>query len=96
MNDQKVVRPMSPTPPANITYYGGSPSSDKFPLQRCEGDCDSDNHCADGLYCQQRVADEPVSGCLGIDSSYNTDDFCVDPADEVDAAFLALPTGGCK
>ena len=27
---------------ANATYYGGSPSPDKFPLQRCEGDCDRD------------------------------------------------------
>ena len=32
----------APNPIANVTYYGGSPSSDKFPLQRCEGDCDRD------------------------------------------------------
>ncbi len=34
-------------------------------LRQCEGDCDIDSHCADGLKCFQRKAFEPVPNCLG-------------------------------
>ena len=33
-------------------------------LQKCQGDCDADSHCADGLKCFQRKKGEQVPGCL--------------------------------
>jgi len=79
----------NPTIP--VVYYGGSPSADKFPLQRCEGDCDNDNHCADGLFCKQNNALEENPGCeIG---SGNGRDYCVDPLDYTHGV-LFYPTGG--
>ena len=48
---------------------------DAFPLARCQGDCDSDDECQEGLYCMQRSADEEVPGCIGT-ATYGTD-YCV-------------------
>jgi hypothetical protein len=42
----------------------GEPSN-VFPLQVCEGDCDSDNECDKGLKCMQRSGTEAVPGCEG-------------------------------
>ena len=39
-----------------------------------------DSHCASGMVCQQRVADEFVPGCVGIEG-YSSGDFCVDIKD---------------
>jgi hypothetical protein len=44
------------------------------PLQRCEGDCDSDSDCASGLKCLQRNGGEKVPGCNGNDNSRT--DYC--------------------
>ncbi|CAJ1945590.1 unnamed protein product [Cylindrotheca closterium] len=49
--------------------------SNMFPLLLCQGDCDVDMDCQDGLYCFQRNSFEPVPGCDGEDSS-NTD-YCI-------------------
>lgn len=35
--------PHAPTPAIPLVGYGGNPSPDRFPLQRCEGDCDVDS-----------------------------------------------------
>ena len=45
----------------------GAPA-ELFPLGLCEGDCDNDGECAEGLYCFQRGPDEAVVGCDGNDS----------------------------
>ena len=63
-------------------------------LQRCQGDCDFDSDCADGLQCFQRSNFENVPGCYddvingqkGIDAGNPTggvknDDICFDPKD---------------
>ena len=43
----------------------------------CEGDCDSDEECADGLVCFQRGATELVPGCSTNISDYvSTHDYC--------------------
>eukprot|EP00526_Cylindrotheca_closterium_P007483 CAMPEP_0113658690 /NCGR_PEP_ID=MMETSP0017_2-20120614/31912_1 /TAXON_ID=2856 /ORGANISM="Cylindrotheca closterium" /LENGTH=683 /DNA_ID=CAMNT_0000573097 /DNA_START=202 /DNA_END=2253 /DNA_ORIENTATION=- /assembly_acc=CAM_ASM_000147 len=60
---------------SNLFSYGGSPPQSAFPLQRCEGDCDSDSNCAQGLYCLQRDGGDPVPGCNGSDDSRT--DYCV-------------------
>ena len=48
--------------------------NDVFPLQVCEGDCDSDNECAKGLKCMQRSRKEAVPGCEG--EGENGKDYC--------------------
>ena len=45
-------------------------------LGLCEGDCDRDSHCQNGLYCVQRGAYEPVPGCLGGESDESNTDYC--------------------
>jgi hypothetical protein len=49
----------------------------------CVGDCDTDDHCAQGAVCFVRdsatpSADDPVPGCVGNPSAWFAKDFCVD------------------
>ena len=46
-------------------------------IQRCEGDCDEDSHCATGLVCHQRDSHEAVKGCTG--SGISGMDYCARP-----------------
>lgn len=75
-----------PKPPEAITaVLVGNPPPDDYKLQRCEGDCDSDQDCADGLVCRNRGGGEEVPGCVFGSSFFgsadiNEDtDFCVQP-----------------
>jgi hypothetical protein len=43
----------------------------------CEGDCDSDSDCANGLICYTRSGNEIVPGCIG--NGYYGTDFCAMP-----------------
>jgi hypothetical protein len=56
-----------------------------FPLQKCQGDCDNDSDCVDGLVCFQRGTQPTVPGCIGT-ADIPEIDYCADPAD------LATPT----
>jgi len=56
----------------------GSDPTDSYPLNLCEGDCDIDEHCGEGLVCFQRDLYNPVTGCLGK-GSYDHDYCVVDP-----------------
>jgi hypothetical protein len=56
-----------------------------FPLQKCQGDCDNDTDCVDGLVCFQRGTQPTVPGCIGT-ADIPEIDYCADPAD------LATPT----
>mmetsp|Transcript_29890 Transcript_29890/g.56042 ORF Transcript_29890/g.56042 Transcript_29890/m.56042 type:complete len:620 (-) Transcript_29890:227-2086(-) len=58
--------------------FDSSPGPDGGPnLQRCQGDCDTDADCADGLLCLQRTYGETVPGCSGF--SWPAMDYCYDP-----------------
>lgn len=46
-------------------------------LGLCEGDCDKDFHCEDGLVCHQRDVFDPVPGCRGA-GKYDYD-YCILP-----------------
>jgi hypothetical protein len=46
-----------------------------FPLQICQGDCDNDEECEEGLLCLQRKSNEPVPGCSGQPTSGM--DYCI-------------------
>ena len=71
----------APTPSGtalNIVGDNGSPSS-KFPLGRCQGDCDSNAECAGDLVCFQRDAGQAVPGCSG--TPVESKDYCVRTGD---------------
>lgn len=46
-------------------------------LGLCQGDCDIDEHCADGLVCFQRNENEPIDGCSGGLEDNSRTDYCV-------------------
>eukprot|EP00980_Cylindrotheca_fusiformis_P005678 scaffold1184_cov132-Cylindrotheca_fusiformis.AAC.99 len=55
-----------------------SHSEDPSNLGLCQGDCDRDSHCQEGLYCFQRDANEPVPGCEGGESDSSLTDYCIE------------------
>ena len=63
------------TQPNILKDYGASAHVNHSPLQLCEGDCDTDLQCADGLMCFQRNGFTPVPGCLG--SGKQDYDYCI-------------------
>lgn len=75
--------------PISLDLLGGSPQLDPdfVELTRCQGDCDSDDHCAAGLFCFQVSEDTDIPGCNNTSSA----DYCVDPNDIDNIPFF--PTG---
>ena len=60
----------------------------------CEGDCDRDSDCGDGLYCFQRDGFTPVPGCKG--TGQNNWDYCVHKDCKLDIFGQLLdPLGMC-
>lgn len=57
--------------------WGASAHNKRKPLHACEGDCDDDSHCADGLVCFQRNGYTAVPGCTG--RGRKNYDYCVEP-----------------
>lgn len=63
--------------PGHDPATGTCPGS--TPLNRCEGDCDSNGNCAKGLVCHQRGSgSSTVPGCSG--TPHTDKDYCVLPA----------------
>ena len=63
---------------AALRNLGGNAHLNEKKLQKCQGDCDRDTHCADGLYCFLRNNNEKVPGCsTGGDGDVRDVDFCV-------------------
>jgi hypothetical protein len=62
-----------------------------FPLGVCEGDCDSNEDCQDGLVCYQRSEFEHVPGCSGGFEDGSRTDYCV-PRSMVPQTYLMPPT----
>jgi hypothetical protein len=65
-----------------IQAHGADPT-DRYPLARCQGDCDLDSHCRGILICFQRGRYEPVPGCQGGRNDRTPSDYCVDPSDMI-------------
>ena len=67
-------------PPANETFIflvikgDENEPENAFPLGQCEGDCDEDTDCKEGLVCFQREDIELVPGCMGVGDSGS--DYC--------------------
>jgi hypothetical protein len=60
----------------NLRDYGPSAHYYHSALQLCEGDCDNDSQCADGLVCFQRDGFTKVPGCTG--TGMENYDYCID------------------
>jgi hypothetical protein len=53
-----------------------------FPLGLCQGDCDSDDDCSDGLLCFMDENYDTVPGCIGIrgvSPNGHKEDYCYQP-----------------
>ena len=68
-----------------VVNYVGECGTEGYLCKRCEGDCDSDSDCANGLKCFQRDDDEAVPGCVGVGGSRDVigKDICYDPNGQV-------------
>merc|ERR1712157_431536 len=59
----------------HLVSKGGNPAET---LGRCEGDCDDDSHCAEGLHCFQRSGHTTIPGCVGgFSGDKKNYDYCV-------------------
>ncbi|CAJ1930763.1 unnamed protein product [Cylindrotheca closterium] len=56
----------------NLVSHSNNPGT----LGLCQGDCDIDEHCADGLICFQRDEFEEVQGCSGGEYDGSKTDYC--------------------
>lgn len=71
--------------------FGGTPPLSNFPLQRCQGDCDTDSDCDEGMICFQRNGGGiDVPGCLGGSSETSKTDYCINK-DDLTAETLPAP-----
>lgn len=85
--------PESPNAKIDLDDKGSTPAVEFLPLQRCQGDCDIDDHCAPGLFCYQvnkGGSEQEVPGCNNPTGSGS--DYCVDPKDIENIVFFG--TGG--
>lgn len=73
----------------SVVGNNGNPET-VFPLGECEGDCDNDEECDDGLYCMQRSPGDYVPGCRG--SIFVEADYCVQATSEPSSAPTSAPT----
>jgi cytochrome c556 len=67
---------------------------DIFPLGLCEGDCDRNADCAEGLVCFQRGPNDPVPFCKDGELVDTGADFCTYPVDDGDTPVSGLPVSG--
>ncbi len=98
--------------PGEINYIGecnGGGGNDDYLCGECEGDCDDDSDCADGLECFQRSGAEIVPGCSGAGGKRDVyaKDICYKPKvsevelvgnpcnDFFDSGFCEVCTGDC-
>jgi hypothetical protein len=64
-----------PASHTNLIFLGATPA--KYNLGKCEGDCDTDSHCANGFKCFHRSDSKQVPGCLkGGSGDVRIYDYC--------------------
>ena len=80
-NTCKGLRSFCPTDARQLEFVASGPGAcaSAYPLDECQGDCDSDNECNGSLICFRREDenDGTIPGCNGIDTSKT--DYCIDP-----------------
>mmetsp|Transcript_30659 Transcript_30659/g.64787 ORF Transcript_30659/g.64787 Transcript_30659/m.64787 type:complete len:1099 (+) Transcript_30659:67-3363(+) len=89
VNEQEILRQLeNPNPTVPFNNIGSNPSGI---LQRCDGDCDSDDECGYGLHCMHKSDPVHVPGCN--DTQTDGWDYCVD-INDFDYGFTLLTSGG--
>jgi len=91
------VETLTATPTASISEVAPIPLNGfswspprNIALGLCEGDCDVDDDCGDGLVCFQRfIPNTDVPGCIGGDLDTSLMDYCV--VDKRPSAPLVVP-----
>jgi hypothetical protein len=73
--------PNKPSISPTQTRLHGDDVDPNHKLGHCEGDCDYDSDCSDGLICVERNGFTKVPGCLG--GGIKDYDYCVDPYPEI-------------
>jgi hypothetical protein len=81
-------------PHGKLLDYGGSPPIERKPLGECQGDCDRDADCQEGLICFQRSKRGHVPGCLAGDKDTSNSDYCILPPPTSPPYFLPTPPPG--
>eukprot|EP00980_Cylindrotheca_fusiformis_P004439 scaffold948_cov106-Cylindrotheca_fusiformis.AAC.11 len=68
------------------------------PLGLCQGDCDRNSDCEDGLECFQRSANVAVPGCAKGDEDESRTDYCIAIAKQLPTISFSekLPLGLCQ
>ena len=74
-----------PTSTTSVARFIGNPPPG--PLGICEGDCDNDSDCVDGLICHQRTPGDNAPGCSFGDGSLGT----MDMEDDSDLCIVPPP-----
>lgn len=65
-------------PEPNTLSIRTTECTDEEPCQKCQGECDKDDDCMQGLACYQRQDLSPVPGC---GNGFRSVNFCWDPND---------------
>jgi len=75
---QQTQQPQTQQPEQNSSLYTHPQNPPRLPLGLCQGDCDNDSDCSEGLFCFFKTNGivQRVPGCEGNDST--STDFCVD------------------
>ena len=69
--------PSSPQFPDIFSYPSDDFPSDGIPLGRCEGHCESDDQCENGLVCFEReMRFMAVPGCRGGENDWSLNSYC--------------------
>jgi hypothetical protein len=77
--------------PGKLVDYGGTPPLTHSSLGECQGDCDNDGDCGDGLICFQRDENETVPGCWFGDQDDSKTDYCIVATPTDPPYFLPTP-----
>jgi hypothetical protein len=81
-------------PLGKLLSYGANPPIERKPLGACQGDCDTDTDCQEGLMCHQRSELGHVPGCLGGDKDGSKTDYCIVPPPAPPPYWLPTPPPG--
>jgi hypothetical protein len=80
--------------PGKLVDYGGTPPLTHSSLGECQGDCDNDSDCEEGLICLQRTKNEAVPGCWFGDQDGSETDYCIVATATEPLHFLPTPPPG--
>jgi hypothetical protein len=87
-----------PTSEPGVINYVGECNSDGYLCGQCEGNCDGDSSCGEGLVCVERQGFEAVRGCSGeggLRDVYGKD-ICAEPEETNFLDSLTYNEDGCN